>query len=163
MPYTLGVQINDPDQMWQWLSDTLPTMLRAQRYADVPAPSGNGTQGSVDNTTTSTNTNPIGERGLINDHVNRLFGHALLRQVRRVRTPVSHTCDTSSSTARANLTCINLSGASIETRTFDRGWRECDPLMSVRMVRLRYPEYAYSTAGELGVHPWVGGGDDPAE
>jgi hypothetical protein len=138
-------------------------MLRARRYAHMPASSGNGTQVSVDNITASASTNPIGERGLISDHVNRLFGHALLRQVRRVRTPVSHTCDTPSSTARANLTCINMSGASVETRTFDRGWRECNSLMSVRMVRLRYPEYAYCTAGELGVHPWFGGGDDPAE
>ncbi len=155
------MQVANPDDLWQWLAGQLPFMLRAQRYDDGPAPTVNDTLTGVDNITI--NTNPIGERGLISDHVNRLFGHALLRQVRRMRTPISDTCDTPTSTARANLTCINLSSASIETRTFNRGWRECDPLMSVRMVRLRYPEYAYCTADELGVNSWVGGGDDPAE
>ena len=52
--------------LWKWLQEDFPTALTAKNYY--------GMEGGA--------FAPIGERGLVGDHINRLLGHSMIRQVR---------------------------------------------------------------------------------
>lgn len=63
------MQIRRVEEFWHWATHNLTSAIRARRYYDMPPEYGALFE-------------PFGERGLMSDHINRLLGHVMLRQVR---------------------------------------------------------------------------------